>query len=192
MIFYELRYYSKSQELSLNQPLSAATLYHALLQAHRFDVSDASDKFGTSLWVCARTPSSNFLSVGELGIRNSQGTIPPLPLSGLWRSQISTLLQNLDPQLDGAFLRELHRQVLAQVMGVLTFTKALDSQQASALLAVHNKLDQLLSVHKAVSLMGPIEFSHEIESLLQRIRNICPNVPEKFEFNVADSNDFLA
>lgn len=183
MIFYELTYYSISQELVLRLPLSASTLYEALLQAHSFDTSDASEKFAVSMWISAHTPSGSTTTVGELTIKNSQGTLPRLPLEGGWRKKISDLLRNLDPQHDGRYLRELHRQVLSQVMGVLTLTKGLDSRQASALLAVHTKLDRLLSVHKAVLPGGRIEFSHEIDSLLHKLRYSCPSVPADIEIN---------
>jgi hypothetical protein len=183
MIFYELDYYSNSQELSLRLPLSARTLYEALLQAHSFDTSDASERFGLSMWVSAQTPSWSTTTIGELTIKNSQGTLPRLPLEGGWRKDISELLYNLDPQYDGRYLRELHRQVLSQVMGVLTLTKGLDSQQASALLAVYTKLDRLLSVHKAVPRVGPIEFSHEKDSLLHKLKYSCPSVPLDFKIN---------
>jgi hypothetical protein len=183
MIFYELAYYSNSQELSVRLPLSARTLYEALLQAHNFDTSDANERFRLGMWVSALTPSWNRTTIGELTIKNSQGTLPRLRLEGGWRKHIGDLLCNLDPQYDGTYLRELHRQVLSQVMGVLTLTKGLDSQQVSALLAVHTKLDRLLSVHRAVPPTGPIEFSHEIDSLLHKLRHSCPSIPVDFKIN---------
>jgi hypothetical protein len=183
MILFEIKYYSISQELSLRLPLSASTLYEALVQAHHFDTSDASEKFGVSMWISALTPSGFTTTVGELTIKNSQGTLPRLPLEGAWRKEISSLLGNLDPQYDGRYLRELHRHVLSQVMGTLTLTKGLDSRQASALLAVQARLDRLLSVHKAVAAGAPIEFSREIDSFLHELRYSCPSVPVEFKIN---------
>jgi len=87
MLWYQINYYSESEVTSVAQPLSAATLAQALAQVHRFDDADASPKFGVSLWMYGVGQAWGAHSVGELTMKNGQGSLPKLPVIGSWRNR---------------------------------------------------------------------------------------------------------
>jgi hypothetical protein len=175
MIRYELHYYSLSQSKSVAHRLSSTTLFEALKEAHAFDASDTSFKFRIGLWAHARGTMS------EMVIKHQQWGIPTQPLVGSWRRDAQTLLWNLDPQVSGEELRDTYRTVTAQLLELLIATKALDSIKLSGWLEKYALLDKLLAEHKAVR-TGAVEFSYEIQSLINRIYYDAPPVPDDFSF----------
>lgn len=185
MLWYQIRYFSESQLSTIELPLNAATLGQALAQVHRFDLADVSPKFGVSLWTYGVGEAWRAHSVSELTIKNGQGSLPKLPVTGNWRKQIGRLLCNLDPQYEGTYLRALHSAIFGQVMGLLTMSKAISPELASTMAKVHRDLDSALSIHKSVRGLDRIEFNQEskIDSLLRQLNNLCPGVPEEFEFD---------
>lgn len=181
MMYYELHYYSISQSKSVNHRLSSTTLLAALEEAHAFDASDTCFKFRIGLWAYARGMMS------EMVIKNQQWGIPAQPLVGGWRKHAQTLLWNLDPQVSGGELRETYRVVTSQLVELLIATKAMDSGKLSTWLEKYVMLDKLLAEHEAVR-TGPVEFSYEIQRLIDRIYYDSVPVPDTFKF--ADNRIF--
>lgn len=175
MISYELHYYSNSQSESTVHRLSSTTLYEALKEAHAFDASDANFKFRIGLWARGRGATA------EMIIKNQQWGLPRQPLIGSWRTDFQSLLWSLDPQVGGSELREVYRAATSQLIELLIITSGLSADQLSAWLANYALLDRLLADHEAVR-AGSIEFSYEIQRLMNKIYYDCPAVPESFSF----------